>query len=81
MYSYEQVKEKFGALRCYASISSDLPEDTRGQMHAAILDAENRSLTICEECSHRGKLRNETWQRTLCDACFQESNARHRSQQ
>lgn len=60
----QQVKEKFGGLRFYAT--PDVEE---------IEEIEARSETICEDCGAAGRTRNTPpgtmygWLRTLCDAC------------
>jgi hypothetical protein len=64
-YEAQQVKEKFGTLRFYAS-AINLDSDT--QFHQLITDAENESARTCETCGQPGALRNERrWLKTLCD--------------
>lgn len=55
-----QIKEKFGALRFYISNGTE-------EMHDAIMQAENASSQICEDCGEPGRLREGAWLKTLCD--------------
>lgn len=57
-----QIKEKYGGLRFYLMSGTE-------EMHKATEEAEERSLTICEDCGADGKLRPGGWYRTLCDKC------------
>jgi len=58
------VKEKYGQLRFYVGWAPD-------ELHNAIEAAEKESLTICEACGARGKLRNSHgWLLTLCGKCY-----------
>lgn len=60
----EQIKEKFGTLRFYASGGDQL-------VHGMIWFAESLSENICEKCGKRGKLRMDLhWYKTLCDKCY-----------
>lgn len=55
-----QVKEKFGTLRFYY--------DGGDPYIAGIVDmAESMSACTCEECGSPGKIRGDSWVRTLCD--------------
>jgi len=60
-----QIKEKFGGLRFYVMDGSE-------ELHAAIKEAEAKSLTICEQCGSPGELRKGGWRKTLCDQHAQE---------
>jgi len=56
-----QVKEKFGALRCYLmGIGNE-------HIQQRISQAEELSLNTCEICGDAGKLRQGGWVRTLCE--------------
>lgn len=57
-----QVKEKFGALRFYIGGGSD-------EIFDLIQEAENKSITICEECGEPGKVSGwgGYWMKSLCD--------------
>lgn len=61
-----QVKEKFGGLRFYIDIES---ESIRKQVSDLVEQAEGKSFTICERCGQPGKVRFDSWVKTLCDAC------------
>lgn len=58
-----QVKEKFGTLRFYMSLTTD-------EMDAFISAAEKESARTCEECGATGTLRTTGWLKTQCDTCF-----------
>jgi hypothetical protein len=63
-YSLQQVKEKFGGLRYYATSTG--PYDIT--FHSLISDAESASFRICEECGEPGTPNSDGgWYKTLCD--------------
>ena len=68
-----QVKEKFGALRFYYSVSL-LPEDLHTEIRRIINKYENISKTTCERCGQPGKLMGDHWISVRCDACREEQN-------
>ena len=73
-YVVEQVKEKFGALRFYASTNC-ADAGVRTRFDSLIADAESRSTQICEYCSAPAALRirdggGYSWVKTLCPDCF-----------
>ena len=55
-----QVKEKFGGLRFYIS-------EVREDLSKIIFDAENESVTICDQCGGPGELRGEGYLSTRCE--------------
>ncbi len=55
-----QVKEKFGGLRIYVNHANDA-------IRRRIETAEQESLHTCEVCGRRGKRRENSWIKTLCD--------------
>ena len=55
-----QVKEKFGCLRFYVGAASK-------EVFERIHQAENESLTVCEQCGAPGSVRQGSWLKTLCD--------------
>ena len=57
-----QVKEKFGTLRFYMSVSSK-------EIESLIDEAEKLSETTCEDCGFPGRTRSGGWIRTLCNGC------------
>ncbi|HEY9774459.1 MAG TPA: hypothetical protein V6C81_11710 [Planktothrix sp.] len=63
-YRAMQVKEKFGTLRFYMTLSTD-------EMFALINEAEAKSATTCEQCGENGKRRGGSWVSTQCDACHE----------
>lgn len=61
-YRLDQIKEKFGILRFYAS------SERWGEASALISAAEAKSATLCERCGASGEMRSEGWwMKTLCD--------------
>lgn len=63
-YYVTQVKEKYGTLRFYTSLS---PE----RLDPIIRKAEKASEITCEECGRFGRRRKGGWVRTLCDECVE----------
>ncbi len=66
----DQIKEKFGGLRFYART----PTGTRYEIRGMIQMAEAMSVTICDSCGNKGKVRDHAWRRTLCDKCEKKQN-------
>ena len=64
--SVEQIKQKFGGLRCYTTGNLELLDWFRDGMGAL-------SFHICEVCGQYGKLRNVGGVQTLCDKHFKEA--------
>lgn len=64
-YTVDQVKEKFGTLRYYASFKN-IPWQEASDLIAA---AEKESAMRCEVCGNPGSLRNTSgyWIYTSCD--------------
>ncbi len=61
-YRALQVKEKFGGLRFYMTLSTP-------KMDVLIADAERRSFTVCEICGKPGKtVVVRGWAKTVCAA-------------
>ena len=57
---FVQIKEKFGGLRAY--------HDGGDAYIAGIIEmTESMSYHLCECCGNKGKLRNTSWLKTLCD--------------
>lgn len=60
-FQFQQIKEKWGALRIYGSGGSTLTDD--------ILErAEELSLIICDVCGDKGRLQRQGWLRVRCEA-------------
>jgi hypothetical protein len=60
-----RVKQKFGSLRFQADTGTS--GKASDALREAILDAEARSVTLCEQCGDPGRLRNGPRICTLCD--------------
>ena len=85
-----QVKEKFGSLKfycltgsavdqkrtleVYGEILSYRPLPSNQSIAVLILEAEKKSIEICESCGSKGVLRGEGRLKTLCDACFKQKS-------
>lgn len=60
-YSISQIKEKFGGLRYYISISDCVDAndiDTIKKIRTLVYEAEDKSLSICDICGQDGKQLN-----------------------
>jgi hypothetical protein len=70
VYEIQQVKEKYGTLRFYAStqVGDDQTQDRFRELIAA---AEQRSAGACERCGAPGELMRSArrWYKTLCPRC------------
>ena len=67
-YVIDQVKEKFGGLRYYVTLSEGLDKDIRESIYDIIHEAESKSYTICEVCGQPGTESAATgWIATRCE--------------
>ena len=78
-YVVQQVKDKFGGLRFYATagrhdgsagslVNGSLTAGQASEFRRLIDDAERRSLTTCEICGEPGRTRGaHGWLKTVCD--------------
>lgn len=70
-FTYVQIKEKFGVLRCYVNYGDSVDEFTRGVCELLIDASVEESSTICELCGRRGRIRTGIARvRTACESCF-----------
>lgn len=70
-----QVKEKFGQLRFYYSISN-ASHEIAAAVELAVGAAEDASQHICERCAGRGQATDvKGWRMTLCRGCAKSLNA------
>ena len=69
IYDFEmfaiQVKEKYGTLRIYMTLTTD-------EIDRLIEQAEGRSEETCEACGAPGRVRGGFWVEVRCDKCFKE---------
>jgi len=65
-----QVKQKFGGLRFYYSLTESVPAETAREIREMVAAVEESTLSLCEICGQQAVLRkaNPYWWRTLCDA-------------
>lgn len=70
MFSINKVKEKFGGLRYYASGAC-------GHIQDLMWEAEEKSLSICENCGKEGSLHDIGWIYVRCDECLKELQKKH----
>lgn len=87
-FRFEQVKEKYGALRIYWHIDSDCVDDIDW---AVLIDAcdvfidnlENETADLCIGCGAPATRHSTGWVMPFCDACATrrnaEQNARHKT--
>lgn len=62
-FHVDQIKEKFGGLRFYASCETD-------EQYEAICAAERESYTVCELCGSRENVSSKGgWVKTFCEPC------------
>jgi len=57
---FSQIKEKFGTLRMYLSVSTDKQQDY-------VTAAEKASHVVCEQCGRYGVMRGKHWFYVACD--------------
>ncbi len=75
-YEIQQIKEKFGTLRWYASYPLDhiktKDHDIVYEIISSLVSyAEAQTSWTCEVCGNQGKLRAGAWVRCLCDKDYQ----------
>ena len=90
-FNVDQIKEKLGSLRIYATVTTaddiynfdqwdyeNELHDARTAINAYIAALESLSGSICEMSGERGTMRNiGGWMKTLCEKCYtQMSQAR-----
>ena len=69
-FTYVQIKEKYGTLRCYVDFGETVDDFTRGICDVLIDASTDESSNVCEFCGNRGSLRTDrVLLKTLCDAC------------
>lgn len=87
-FRFEQVKEKYGALRIYWHIDSDCTDDIDWAVlneacGVLIDDLENETADLCIGCGAPATRHSTGWVMPFCDACATrcnaEQNARHKT--
>lgn len=87
-FRFEQVKEKYGALRIYWHIDSDCVDDIDWAVlneacDVLIDDLENETADLCIGCGAPATRHSTGWVMPFCDACATrcnaEQNARHKT--
>jgi hypothetical protein len=73
-YQIMQVKEKFGGLRYYTSLSERLTDEQRNQCYEIERTAEALSFCLCEQCGTTNEVETKGWGGgywilTLCQQC------------
>ena len=74
-YKVDQIKEKFGGLRFYFSLSKDhsLDSKTIDEIYRFVSEKEEATMSICEQCGVDSKQQNRNmWISTLCDDCYEQ---------
>jgi hypothetical protein len=67
-FHFEQIKEKFGALRIYSYRTGD----TNKLISKVVMETEVKSVTVCQDCGEPGSERPLRWIRTLCNKHYAE---------
>ncbi len=69
---FEQIKQKYGDLRCYFSTDNYAVE-------TLIITAERQARVTCEMCSSVGELRGDiSWIQVLCTTCNDKNKHRRK---
>lgn len=75
-FKIDQVKEKFGSLRYYATIDTE-DKETYQAFRTAIEEAEEKSEHLCEECGEPAEIKEYNgWMKAYCDQHRDERLAR-----
>ncbi len=78
IFSFCQIKEKFGGLRVYYNTYSkdgneQLAEEQQEIINQLVMEAEREAWTVCEDCSSKNNVKTISWRgyyiRTLCEDC------------
>lgn len=67
VFQWLQIKEKFGTLRAYHNINSQIDPSTYQEITDIVFKYEQKSEKTCEVCGEPGKLTSSGWLITLCD--------------
>lgn len=78
-FSVLQIKEKFGQLRFYYTLSEAAPDDLRQVVCSIVCEIERKADTMCEVCGEPGHRDGRTWIRTMCDKHHRAQNRRERA--
>ena len=69
-----QIKEKFGQIRIYYTITDESTEAQDAFISGMIESAISFSGLICENCGNRSKVYNRNgWYSTICKKCYKEA--------
>ncbi|MBS9532395.1 hypothetical protein KIH27_02190 [Mycobacterium sp. M1] len=79
-YRIDEIREKYGELRFFATPSAGTTAAARRRMEAITDAAEEISRTVCETCGAPGSLHQtpRRWLATLCPACAAASGRGYR---
>lgn len=65
-YKIDCIKEKWAGLRIYADVFGDATDEMREEFYQILLDAECRSLEVCEYTGEPGEeYRSGFWRKTV----------------
>jgi hypothetical protein len=70
-YVIDQVKEKFGGLRYYISISEGVDQETCEKIWSIIHEVEDKSFDTCDMCGQPGKRLNVNGSGYIATRCEQ----------
>ncbi len=69
-FTYAQIKEKFGVLRCYLNYGDSVDDFTWSLCELLVDATTDESSTVCEFCGDRGETRYDlSWVKTTCGDC------------
>lgn len=82
-FAFDQVKEKFGALRIYWHLEGNYPVRLYGEINDLVDEAERRSQRMCHICGESAVWGSRGWVLPYCDIHAHEyndkANERHKT--
>lgn len=63
------AQQRGGRLRARIDLPHALDDEIKAQVHALIVEYEERAAALCEHCGDPGRLSNAPWTHTCCGEC------------